>query len=555
MKWIGMAFVAAVVVFVGAAVVLTADTLQVFAAALADLALLYLRICAGLLALAGGVLAWWWVARTLHERNRQRDGAFAVREYWLEPWPRRLLNTLAGRVSVRVLVDINTLITHGAAIGAFGVHPLPPAGDMASQLEYAREVERTRRVQAAVVGDAVHGNPLVQVARGVAGVPNAATGRLLAGAYDKTPRSLPPPIDTPQLPSPGPVDVSLGDALHQGDAQNWPLGFAADGGLAAFAPLRHAHAAVVGATGTGKTTSTGYLLAAHALRYGWHVIVLDGDNGNAWTPFAAHAEHVEADADVLPDQVAVVYREFERRARLLADAGVADMLNLSAAPARLLCVVEEYGDLARSLRLRSPAGADQVNAQLDTILRRGRKCGVHMALIDQYPEHWSNQVLAGVKWLAAFRLGPNQGAKVQEYEASSLPDRGAFMHRRVQYTAWHAEPAVRQLLAAVPALPVGARLLGTGGSAAFGAFGSAGGGGSTSGGERPAEQPAPNAGPASPTDLQAAVWAWRDAHPDGAQADMRRAFEAAGVQIARGYAHELWHAWQPLDCEGRAHND
>lgn len=45
------------------------------------------------------------------------------------------------------------------------------------------------------------------------------------------------------------------------------------------------------------------------------------------------------------------------------------------------------------------------------------------------------------------------------------------------------------------------------------------------------------------TDLQAAVWQWRDAHPQGTQADMRRDFDASGITIARGYAHECWHKW------------
>jgi NAD(P)-dependent dehydrogenase (short-subunit alcohol dehydrogenase family) len=236
--------------------------------------------------------------------------------------------------------------------------------------------------------------------------------------------------------------------------------------------------------GTGKTSSVGYLLATHALRNGWHVVILDADNGNAWTPFAAHAEHVEADAETLPSQMAALYDEFQRRSRLLADAGAADMLAMPDAPPRVLAVVEEYGDLRHTLGLRDARAAATVDGQLDTILRRGRKCGVHVALLDQYPEHWSQQVLAGVKWLAVFRLGPNQGSKVEEYKAHQLPQRGAFLVHGVQYTAWHTAPAVRQLLADVPALPVGARLL-TGSSRLVH---SGGGGGATSG-EQPYEVP------------------------------------------------------------------
>ena len=64
----------------------------------------------------------------------------------------------------------------------------------------------------------------------------------------------------------------------------------------------------------------------------------------------------------------------------------------------------------------------------------------------------------------------------------------------------------------------------------------------------PSPAPIPNAPngqicEVSPTDLQALVWEWRDANPDGRQADMRRDLENAGVEIARGYSHELWHRY------------
>ena len=47
------------------------------------------------------------------------------------------------------------------------------------------------------------------------------------------------------------------------------------------------------------------------------------------------------------------------------------------------------------------------------------------------------------------------------------------------------------------------------------------------------------------SELQAVVWQWRDAHPDGTQSQMRADLESQGVRIARGYAHELWHKWTP----------
>lgn len=56
--------------------------------------------------------------------------------------------------------------------------------------------------------------------------------------------------------------------------------------------------------------------------------------------------------------------------------------------------------------------------------------------------------------------------------------------------------------------------------------------------------------PAGPTDLQAAVWHWREQHPSGTQAELRRDFDARGIGIARGYANELWHKWPGVQSDG-----
>jgi hypothetical protein len=52
--------------------------------------------------------------------------------------------------------------------------------------------------------------------------------------------------------------------------------------------------------------------------------------------------------------------------------------------------------------------------------------------------------------------------------------------------------------------------------------------------------PPPNTGP---TDLQRKVWAWRDQHPTGTQADLRRDFAAQEIAVSRGYVHHCWHSY------------
>ena len=501
------------------------------------LTLLCLRAAGGM-ALASGLAAiYWLLRRQRNEHDRQRDGAFALREYWLESPFRRLLNWLAGRPSARVIYDPNANLSHAAVIHN-AVYVVEPAAGWDRQLAYQRDIERTRRAEAVAPGDGVLGLPWFGGdARG--GIANAATGRLLAGAYDKTPKA--PVVDAPlALPAPRPVDVPLDYALERTESQAWPLGYAADGAIAWFNPAMHAHVAIVGGTGTGKTTSVGYLLACHALRQGWHVIILDADDGSAWGAFGMQAELHATDATQFAPQIAALHREFERRMHLLAEAGAPDVSHL-AGVRRVLVVIEEYGDLSHTLRRRDRSEAAAVDGTLDTLLRRGRKAGVHLALLDQYPEHWSNQIIANTKFRVVFQLGPNQGAKMEEYDAAKLPPRGEFLLRGDRYTAWHAAPELRRLLVDVPAMSVAARLLDTDGGA-FGRSEGAPEGEATRVAERP-NATQPNAEPLGPTDLQAAVWGWRDAHPAGAQAEMRADFAARGIDIARGYAHECWHKW------------
>ena len=269
---------------------------------------------------------------------------------------------------------------------------------------------------------------------------NAATGRFLAGAYDRPPRPA-APEPAPQLPPPAPTvparQLSLAEAMATASPERLLIGQNAAGELAVFNPALHGHAAIVGATGTG--TSAAFMAAAGALRAGYQLVIFDPEDGADWGLFRRHAQVSATDRIMFPEQVMALLVEYERRA---------------TAPGQpLLCIIEEYGALIHELRLAKRSEAERVDQVLDLLLRRGRKRAVHLLLVDQYPEHWSQQVIAGTKFRAVFRLGPNQGAKMEEYKAAQLPDRGAFLCGGAEYAAWHAQPAMRQLLAAIPAHP------------------------------------------------------------------------------------------------------
>jgi hypothetical protein len=189
--------------------------------------------CVGTALAAAAVVGVWALLRQQYERDRQRDGAYALREYHTEPWTRRLLNTITGKPSPRVVLDMNAAMTHAAMIYQ-GVHLAEPPAGWDRQLAYMGDIERTRRVQAAIAGDAVLGNPLVSLQRGIGGVANAPTGRFIAGAYDKPlrtpnfvdahpePARLPPPALTGTDAVEGnPASIVIADGRRRVGGGTW----------------------------------------------------------------------------------------------------------------------------------------------------------------------------------------------------------------------------------------------------------------------------------------------------------------------------------------------
>ena len=380
----------------------------------------------GLATLAILVVGVMFVRRQRDRMNRVRDGSYPLREY-----------KLPG--GAKLLVDPNKMV------GPAGIfHPehgwteLDPRAGWDIQALIAQAVQRTRTMGALAPGDDVLPRIKWPIGR-IGGVPNAATGRLVAGAYDpKPPRIIggndDDIVDVEPLRPPDPLAL-----LQSGSKTSWVIGQGQGGEQATFEPAIHAHAAIVGSTGTGKTTSAGFALAAQAIRSGYHLIILDPDGGADWRRFSEHAEWHETDREMFADQIREIYRVYQSRANGYAGRST-------------LVIIEEYGDLISQLRMTDRNAARHVDAMMDEILRRGRKRRMHVVIVDQYPDKWSPQIVAGTKFRAVFRLGPNQGAKVQEYKADQLPDRGVFLWRSARYAAPHVEPLLPAILRRLPTL-------------------------------------------------------------------------------------------------------
>ena len=366
-----------------------------------------------------------------HDRRyRAQDGMFALQS----------LRVAGGRL----LVDPNRMVGAALFASSAGVLELPAAAGWEAQVQVTAGAQRV--ALASALGD----------------VRYAAHGKLLAGQYDKAPpvdRQLAAPVA--ESPPVAPILLkTLGAVLDHSQHDRFVMGQNRQtGSLAIFDPVSSVHAGIVGATGTGKTVSCGYGMVAQALRHGWHVVVLDPKGGADWQMFNGPAEWCESDASMFGDQVRRLEQEHQRRQVLAARGRAASVRAVAGAPSSMLVVIEEYGDLIRQLRRRDSKGAGLVDEMLDTLMRRARTSDMHLVFIDQYPEHWSHQVVGGTKWRAVFKLGPNQGAKVEEYKASSLPDVGEFLVRGEQFRSWNGGDVVRRWLADQRLAPVGQRVI------------------------------------------------------------------------------------------------
>jgi len=334
-------------------------------------------------------------------------------------------------------------------------------------------------------------------------------------------------------------------ALRMSRPDKWILGQEpVTNGHAVFRPVTDVHAAVVGATGSGKTKSVGYLMALNAVRSGGRLVILDADNGVDWRRFASHAEWHETDAGVFEDQLAAVMADKLQRDQVLQahnlDEIGADPAVLRDYP-RTFVFIEEYGSLLASLRGSGAARAHRVDNMLDELMRKARKCGIHIVLFDQYPDKWTDQTLVNAKTKYVFQIDGGKGAKVSAHNAGLL-DLGEFILRGTKYNSFDMGKEYAALLTAIPA-PAHPALI--------------------DGAPKPAAQPVPTVVEDGVPEWEASytgampdpkdapkrdvIYAWRDRNPTGSQADFRQWLSSQhGMEYARGYVSDCFKEWDAL---------
>lgn len=380
--------------------------------------------------LAGLTLIWAWISKRHAENMRQRDGSYPLQRIKIG--------------NATVLIDVNKTLAPAIVVSPSGIAEVYTATPE-MHLQHAIARSRVSVAQALAPGDAAIASRFGSQFR-IGG--RSADRHLIDGKIKDLPQI---PAPTPAAPTPEPVQrIKLSEAINRSSATQLIAGQADDGALAVFDPRASIHGGIVGASGTGKTSSAGYAIAAQALRNHYHLVIIDPKGGADWSPWATHAEWHESAPDVFPQQVEALFAEHERRMKLVTAAGVRTIDDVPGAPPHTLVILEEYGDLISQLRRGDKRTADATDNLLDRLMRLSRASGIHLLLIDQYPEEWSQQVIGNTKWLAVFRLGPNQGAKVRQYNADRLPDHGRFIVREREYNAWFAAPYLNKFLPQLP---------------------------------------------------------------------------------------------------------
>lgn len=289
---------------------------------------------------------------------------------------------------------------------------------------------------------------------------NAAGAKLLAGRYDPpqaTAWQVAPATPPAQLPASEPDRetqlLDLASAWQQSTANRWLLGQSDAGATYSLDLASSVHVGLLGATGTGKTSSTALMIALNARRHGYQVVVLDGKGGIDWRPYAAAIEVWAADYTTIGDQLATIERLHRGRMATLQShdaANIGELTDISYPPT--LVIIEEYGYISQALRSADSSAADRVAGLHSNLMRVSRATGVHFLLVDQSPQGWPGVIRANIKTWISYRLGGGQAGAVNMYATHKLPKSGAFMASdegetiyRSWHTASHARPLLRQL--------------------------------------------------------------------------------------------------------------
>lgn len=296
-----------------------------------------------------------------------------------------------------------------------------------------------------------------QIAQAVSNQPikYAAQGKFLAGAYDRPIKTAEYHVVEDEVPllEADFERLSLEDAFNQSKKGEWIIGQNPDDGELCRLNIESLiHHAIVGASGTGKTSSTGLLEMANAIRDGYHVIALDGvKQAVDWEPYYKHIEPVECNYSNFLEYIQGIENINHDRQTIIKQAGARNINELkSKKMAKLLIIIEEFGSMMRKLKENDANAYKLVASKLENLLSVGRSNGLSFLLIDQNPSKWPGGVTANITNYVAYRVGGKKGNAIDEYHLKDLKRTGQFFYEESKYDSWFTLKDIDKLLYGLP---------------------------------------------------------------------------------------------------------
>jgi len=296
--------------------------------------------------------------------------------------------------------------------------------------------------------------------------------------------------------------------------------------------------------GSGKTNTIATIVCG-ALRAGAHVILLDRRSFKDWSQFLPYVEAIDntkpgAFAGTVK-QICAIYQE---RDQVLGAAGVGNIGQLDSAPQRIFVVISEFGTACREADATGQLEA--VVTALKSIMSEAAATGIHMIYEDQVVNrNWPRELRGNAEPVTGYL--PEDTVRAGGYGKAHELDRHEFHYEGERFKTWDMKVEAPKLLTMATPLADEDRVIDVRSFVRSQ---------DDAGSERErAEKPVFSANEGTKerenTDLQAAVWAWRDANPTSeSQADMRRALDGRGMSISKGYSHACWHAWPGVTPAG-----
>lgn len=364
-----------------------------------------------------------------------RNGAFPIRFQNTASFKDRL----AGRPQF-------TVINPNLSQDAIGVHSLgtdkqltsASAGsrDSALATELLRGQQRNLLLQATPNGHKI----------------STGAAKLLSGVFvPKPPKELAPP---PPVEIKDPVrQISLEEVVAKNFA-NRPkmqiyIGQSAEDGLFASWNIRASQQiAILGANGTGKTSSVGAMIALTLAMWKIRTFIFDPKGGADWSTFNNFVTRRDSDYEQLPSQLDLIWQEIQRRKELLMKHNCPNIWSLPVEirPEPFALILEELGETRESARIAGGTYLNDIDARMIRMMQLSRFTGLIIALIDQRPRDWPKVVQANIKTLITFKQGMNQGSAVGYYHADKLADVGEFAYMGRRYWSWETLPHVPNFL-------------------------------------------------------------------------------------------------------------